>query len=302
MSGQHFPHMLRDSARAAGNIACMGLDPVVEALPESYRFHGINGAISFFAEIFDRMVRERLCPAAFKLNAGFFVQHDTPRVGAFSGSHTLAALIELVREMFPGVPVILDSKRGDIERSSANYAREGFLVWDADAVTVSPYMGRDSVQPFLQQGGLKRGVYVVAHTPNPGARVLQDLIVEFGGERLPLSHAVAHEIVQWSLTTPCLGAVVGATPTVTLGSICRIFAKTSVFVLIPGVGAQGGDPGEVMAQLRGSGVDVELARVSSSSDLTHCWHNAGYSAPHDYSQVCVDRLRALISHLKVSTT
>lgn len=117
-----------------------------------------------------------LVPAAFKPNLGYYQCLDHPRDEDFSGSSALADVLDMLESFFPGIPVILDSKRGDIARSSMNYAKEAFEAWQSDAVTVAPYMGSDSVEPFISFPE-KGGAYLLNRTSNPGGRDLQNLLV-----------------------------------------------------------------------------------------------------------------------------
>ena len=143
--------ILRSSAKETGNTVCMGLDPVLSALPDEEKGNK-ERITSFFSQLFRRMRLEGSVPAAFKPNIGYYSSLDNPRAGDFSGSEALADVLDMIESFFPGIPVILDSKRADIARSSANYAKEAFECWKADAVTISPYMGIDSVVPFCYEG------------------------------------------------------------------------------------------------------------------------------------------------------
>lgn len=117
--------ILKASAAEAGNIVCMGLDPVVDALPAPEK--DVTARIAdYFEQIFTAMKAKDLRVAAFKPNLGYYAKLDRPLEGSFAGSLALAKTIRLIREIFPGVPVILDAKRGDIATSSKNYAQEAF--------------------------------------------------------------------------------------------------------------------------------------------------------------------------------
>jgi len=334
---------LRQSAKETGSIACMGLDPVVEALPRIHAGYGADNILNFLDEIFIEMNKQNALPGAFKPNHGFYLKHDRPkdlldsssmaridRPPHFSGSSALARIIKEIRfifEVFECIPVILDYKRGDIATSSANYAAEGFEAWQADAVTVAPYMGTDSVMPFAKycndQDG--KGVYVLCRTSNKGARDFQDLKVMPNGEELeklieenmvgevpegqllkhlaeavressmPVYMAVAHKIVDWAKENPGIGAVVGATYIKEMDEIARLFAGSGVDIplLIPGVGGQGGSASEVAAVLREAGYDLSLARINSSSGITHPWAKKKEPAPDDYAKVCTAELAKL---------
>ena len=152
----------------------MGLDPIFEAIPNKTGMVKDN-LVNFFKELFDTMHEKNLVPAAFKPNIGYYSALDKPREKDFLGSESLAEILFLIEKYFPGIPVILDSKRGDIARSSLNYAIEAFDCWKADAVTVSPYMGSDSILPFISEKYLDKGAYILNRTSNPGAKDFQNL-------------------------------------------------------------------------------------------------------------------------------
>ena len=282
--------LLRKSAEAVNNIVCMGLDPQIDALPgEGSPREKIN---TFFDELFHRMKLEGVSPAAFKPNIGYYSALDNPREDDFSGSQALCDVLDMLDGLFPGIPVILDSKRGDIARSSLNYAIEAFDKWGANATTISPYMGTDSILPFAYED---KGVYILNRTSNPGGAVLQNLhILDPIDEKeiYPLYIAVAHLIASLAKDHPGLGAVVGATNIQELKDIAKYYANKDIPMLIPGVGSQGGSAEEVMAALRGEGYDIKLARINSSSALTHPWKKA--PVPEDYLDICLKNIKSLV--------
>ena len=283
--------LLRESAKASGNVVCMGLDPVLSVLPESDA-PARERLSTYFAEIFHRMRLEGISPAAFKPNIGYYAVLDNPREEDFSGSLALSDVMDLLDNYFPGVPVILDSKRGDIARSSENYAKEAFDGWKADAVTVSPYMGTDSVLPFAFAD---KGVYILNRTSNPGAADLQNTITLDAvdeKELYPLYLAVAQKIARWNEAHSGIGAVVGATSMKELHDIASYYSDRDVPLLIPGVGSQGGSATEVMAVLGDAGYPRELARINSSSGLTHPWKKG--SAPDNWLSLVIDALKSLV--------
>ena len=286
--------VLSESAKRVGNCACMGLDPQWDVLP--YRSGHIRDDLTtFFTELFEAMEQQSLSPAAFKPNIGYYSALDNPREGQFEGSLALADLLDLLHAKFSGIPVILDSKRGDIARSSANYAQEAFDIWRCDAVTVSGYMGTDSVAPFLYTQEGSRGIYVLNRTSNPGAKDLQGLIVvdEVDEKELyPLYLAVAHRIGKWAERIEGIGAVVGATNLTELQEIARYHGERSIPLLIPGVGSQGASASMTMEALREVGYPVELSRINSSSALTHPWKKA--PAPSDWLARCLGNLSRLL--------
>ncbi len=284
------------SASQVGNITCMGLDPQLEVLP----FQGVDTRTvlnQFFQMLFRRMVLSGLIPSAFKPNIGYYQALDSPRDEDFSGSLALADVMDMVENFFPGIPIILDSKRGDIARSSLNYANEAFSTWLSDAVTVAPYMGRDSVKPFIDHSPLEKGVYILNRTSNPGGKDLQNLMIQSGDAFSPLYQEVASQIITYNNDRGCVGAVVGATNMNELKDIASLYAQHSVPLLIPGVGSQGGSAPSVMAALREVGYPVKLARINSSSALTHPWKKG--PAPEDWLEMCEASLRKLLKETTV---
>ncbi|MDY5932335.1 MAG: orotidine-5'-phosphate decarboxylase [Candidatus Ornithospirochaeta sp.] len=282
---------LRESAKETGNIVCMGLDPVLAALPGEEK--GTRERIAdYFSELFKRMRLEGSVPAAFKPNIGYYSCLDRPRDGDFSGSLALADVMDLLENYFPGVPVILDSKRGDIAKSSLNYANEAFDSWNADAVTVSPYMGTDSVMPFAFED---KGIYILDRTSNPGGADLQNQnVIDSIDEKeiYPLYLSVAHRIAAWAKEHQGIGAVVGATNPAELEDIAVYFSTRNIPMLIPGVGSQGGSAGSVIQIMRKAGYPLELARINSSSGLTHPWKKG--PAPETYLEDALSAIRKLL--------
>jgi orotidine-5'-phosphate decarboxylase len=304
---------LRSSAEKTGSIVCFGIDPVIEALP------GGNPSIAsvhpYIANILMMLQRRGYSPAAFKPNQGFFIKHDYPMVGQQAhlqaeerhrGSSSLAEILyHELGAYFPDIPIILDFKRGDIATSSDNYATEGFVCWGADAVTVNPYMGSDSVMPFIKHTANGKGVYILNRTSNPGAKDFQDLDI-YMGMRLPfgetetsklagipqqavtkkLYECVAEKIIEWSQGNPGVGAVVGATSLDELEKLAALYAGKDIPLLIPGVGGQGGSAKDVADVLRRVGYDLRLARINSSSGLTHPWKKP--PVPEDYASRCIN--------------
>lgn len=281
---------LIESAESVGNVTCMGLDPQIETLPgEGGTREKLN---AYFDELFHRMRLEGVSPAAFKPNIGYYSALDNPREEDFSGSLALVDVLEMLETFFPGIPVILDSKRGDIARSSLNYAIEAFDRWQTDAVTVSPYMGTDSVSPFGYEG---KGVYILNRTSNPGGKIIQNIVTRNEEGEEPLYIAVSRTIAMWAKEHTGFGAVVGATNMAELKDIASYFASCGLAVpmLIPGVGSQGGSAPDVMEAMRSVGYDVRLSRINSSSGLTHPWKKA--PAPEDWLEICLENLKKLNS-------
>ena len=288
-------NFLRETADRAGNVVCMGLDPVLDFLPARLGYRIDEIIPNFFEKLFDEMSNRYLKPAAFKPNAGYYIKHDVPLQGDFSGSLALSKSIKLCREYFPHTPVIMDYKRGDIATSSANYAKEGFERWVADAVTISPYMGSDSVIPFLEYTSKGQGTYVLNRTSNAGGKDFQNLKLEDGRT---LFEAVGDKLIEWSKKYPGTGAVVGATSMKELRTLAEKYSEHEIPLLIPGVGSQGGSAVDVMNALKKAKYDVKLARINSSSGLTHPWKKEGH-IPENWATVCANKLEELIADCKI---
>ncbi len=284
----NYTEKLRRGAKDGRGIICMGIDPVPGFMP--YESGGAGEKIvSFFAKIFESLAAEGISPGAFKPNQGFFSCLDKPREGTFEGSAALAKILDMLSAMFPGVPVILDYKRGDIARSSKNYALEGFESWKADALTVSAYMGRDSVEPFFKEAAFRdAGVYVLNRTSNQGAGEFQNIRMEDGR---PLYLAVAENIRAWADRYPGTGAVVGATSPQELGEIAGIFKDNHIPLLIPGVGSQGGNVKDVLNILKQQGYDIPVIRINVSSAISYPWVRDKKSIPGDWVRECTDSFK-----------
>jgi orotidine-5'-phosphate decarboxylase len=203
------------------SLVCVGLDPEVERFPRALA----GGA----ARIFD--FNKAIVDATADLVCCFKPQFA--HYAAHGAEDQLLRTIEYIHQKYPGVPVLLDAKRGDVGNTAEWYAREAFERYAADAVTVNPYLGGDSLEPFLKHAD--RGVVILCRTSNPGARDLQDL--EFNGRKL--YHVVAEMAAKrWNSRGNCL-LVVGATYPRELAEVREIVGDMPL--LMPGVGAQGGD-------------------------------------------------------------
>ncbi|WP_029409715.1 orotidine-5'-phosphate decarboxylase [Treponema pedis] len=292
----NYLELLKTSAEKTGNCACMGLDPQIEFIPN--KTGNIKKDITcFFKELFLSMKEKKLYPAAFKPNIGYYTASDKPRENNFDGSAALSEIMDILEKEFKGIPVILDSKRGDIARSSLNYAIEAFDCWKADAVTVSPYMGSDSVFPFMSERYSGYGAYILNRTSNGGAADFQNL--KLSSSRF-LYEKTAEKIAEYAEKYAGAGAVVGATGTEELAAIAKIYAKKgNVPLLIPGVGSQGGSAKEVISILENAGYDLRLVRINSSSSLTCSWKNS--EVPERYLEICINNIEKLLNDTKIKT-
>jgi len=274
---------LRISSDKTGNFACFGLDPIFE----------VEKIVPYFESLFKLMKKLSLYPSAFKPNIGYYSVLDKPREQNFQGSIALAKVLDLLEAEFPGIPVILDSKRGDIARSSLNYSKEAFDCWKTDAVTISPFMGVDSISPFIVEN---KCAYILNRTSNNGGKDFQNLIIEDGNT---LYEHVSKKIVEWNKISKnaSLGAVAGATNMAELARISGQFAKEDVPLLIPGVGSQGGSALEVKRTLKENGYPLYLARVNSSSKLTHPWKKPVII--ENALDLCITNIKALLKELEI---
>lgn len=216
-----FIQMLAAAWQKNNSLLCVGLDPDPAKFPA--HLHGRDDAIfAFCADIVDATA-DLVC--AFKPQIAYFAAHRA--------EDQLEALIAHIHAKHPGIPVILDAKRGDIGSTAEQYAIEAFERFQADAVTVNPYMGRDSVDPYL--AWQKKGVILLCRTSNAGGSDLQFLDV--GGEKL-YERVAGLAARDWN-SSGQIGLVVGATFP---AEIARVRALTgNMPLLVPGIGAQGGD-------------------------------------------------------------
>lgn len=214
-----------DQLAAAWNsqqsLLCVGLDPDLARMPAAFQ-HEPDGIFQFCKAIVDATADLACC---FKPQIAYFA--------ALGAERQLELLCAHIKTNYPHLPLILDAKRGDIGATATQYAREAYDRYLADAVTVNPYMGFDSVQPYM--AWTERGVIILCRTSNPGGSDLQFLDV--GGKPL-YQHVAALVAHQWNQNGQC-ALVVGATFPHELAQVRAIVGDMPL--LVPGVGAQGGD-------------------------------------------------------------
>lgn len=217
----------RSSMAAKNSHLCVGLDTVLEKIPEHLKINGIDGMLEFNREIINAT---KPFAAAYKVNLAFYEQYGTDGY-------------DLLKKTFELIPAdclsIADAKRGDIGNTSKAYAKAVFEELNADAITVNPYMGNDSVAPFLYNP--EKFVFLLAFTSNPGSFDFQKL--KIGGKEL--YKCVVEKSVTWA-SKDNLGFVVGATHPSEIADLREMIPDR--LLLIPGIGTQGGDiPGTVAA-------------------------------------------------------
>lgn len=253
-----FTDMLRAASAQNQSMLCVGLDPEPARFPAALRGDA-RKIYDFCAAIVDATA-DLAC--AFKPQIAYFAAHGA--------EDQLERLMQHMRSHAPHVPIILDAKRGDIGSTAEQYAKEAFERYGADAVTLSPFMGFDSVAPYLQYHG--KGAFLLCRTSNPGGDDLQNQrLASVEGQPLLYEHVARLAQGPWNQNGQ-LGLVVGATYPAEIERV-RAIAPT-LPLLIPGVGAQGGDAvATVRAGLRADGPIV----VNSSRAILYASAGADFA-------------------------
>jgi orotidine-5'-phosphate decarboxylase len=263
-----FAEKLLQASRRNNSLLCLGLDPDPELMPET-------GVIEFNRAVIDA-TSDLVC--AYKPNLAFYEA---------LGSAGLAALQETVKHVPDNIPVIGDAKRGDVGHTARAYARALFEVLGFDAVTVNPYLGHDSIEPFTLYAD--RAVFVLCRTSNPGAVDFQDAqcSMEQGSGRQPLYRLVAGKALEWNERNN-IGLVVGATYPQELKEIRQLCPQ--MHLLIPGIGAQGGDL--EWAVRHGTDGEGRKAIFSSSRQILYASKGSDYARA---ARQAADQLRRQIN-------
>lgn len=273
MNNLHFPDRLAQAVTRCGNALCVGLDPRWESLPKTIRDKhagdGLIGAARAFEAFCVRVLELARGKAPVVKPQSAFFEACGPE-----GMQAQANVLRVASEL--GFVTILDAKRGDIASTATAYADAAFggtriaervyPVWNADSLTVNPYLGLDSVEPFLKSAQAdRRGMFVLVRTSNPGASLFQD--VDCAGSKL--YRRVAEAVNAWNEPTlgecglGAVGAVVGATHPAELAELRRFMPN--VWFLVPGYGAQGGSAEDVRVAFRSDGLG---AVINSSRGVT----------------------------------
>ena len=239
-----FVQKLQQAVEANQSLLCVGLDPDPYKFPHRFASPDAAGLLDWGRRIIDATADLVCC---YKPNAAFYEQFGAPG---------WEALRETIAAVPNHIPVLLDAKRGDIGSTATAYARAAFETLGADAVTVSPYLGRDAVAPFLAYPG--KTVFVLGYTSNPSAAAIQ----EFGPAGYPLFAHVLREAAGWGEPDQ-VGFVVGATQPEALRRARALLGDIGNWILAPGVGAQGGDLAAALdagLTAKGSGLIVPVSR------------------------------------------
>lgn len=222
----NFLEKLLMASRQHNSLLCVGLDPEPDRFPANLRSMPVAQAVVHFCQAIIEATAPYVC--AYKPNLAFF---------EVLGPEGMYVFQEVLRAIPAPVPIIADAKRGDLGNTARNYAAALFDVYGCDAVTVNPYLGYDSVAPFLAYQ--QKGVLLLCRTSNPSAHDFQDLPVQGEkGQVRPLYEVVALRVQSWNEAGNC-GLVVGATYPQELRAIRALCPNMPI--LIPGVGVQGGD-------------------------------------------------------------
>lgn len=251
-----FVEKLLNRTKAVDSMLCVGLDPDPARLPDCVK----NEEDPVFT--FCKAIVDATAPYACSFK---------PQIAYFAGSgneRSLEKICAYIRENYPDIPVILDAKRGDIGSTAKQYAKEAFVRYGADAVTLSPYMGFDTIEPYFEYAD--RGVIVLCRTSNPGGADIEELDV--GGEMV-YERIARLAGSTWNKTGQmCL--VVGATQPQEIANVRRLAPK--VPLLVPGIGAQGGDVNAAVA----AGLDADGwgMMINSSRAIIYAGKDENYAA------------------------
>jgi orotidine-5'-phosphate decarboxylase len=251
------------------SLLCVGLDPDPESMPKI-------GLLEFNKAIIDATA-DLVC--AYKPNLAFYEA---------SGIEGLKALQKTIEHIPDHIPIIGDGKRGDIGNTARAYAKALFATFSFDAATVNPYLGFDSVEPFIEYN--EKGVFILCRTSNPGAVDFQSL-VDVGGT--PLYEAVVRKAKEWNVHNN-IGLVVGATYTEELKTIRQLCPEMPI--LIPGIGAQGGD----LAATVKYGIDAkgEKAIIAVSRQILYASQGKDFAkAARQKAQELRDNINGLIGQI-----
>src|SRR3989344_439124 len=281
MSKRNFRELL-EARWSLDKFVCIGLDPELNKLPDHFRDQYVENTdvtvgkqFLTFCQSIVEATHSNAC--AYKPNVAFFESYGS------QGWEAVQQIITMIHKIAPNVPVILDAKRGDIGNSNVAYVDSAFNFLKADAITVHPYLGFESLKPFLDQKD--KGIFVLCRTSNPGAGEFQDLMVHGEPFYCHLARAVAD---RWNENGNC-ALVVGATYPDELSRIRGIVG--SMPILIPGVGAQGGDLKR--AVLAGNDSRGWGMIINSSRGIIYA------SGGKDFAQAAqqeVERLNGAINH------
>lgn len=238
-----FMEKLKNASRKNNSLVCVGLDPDLKKLPECVK----NEKYPIFA--FNKAIIDATCDSVccYKPQAAYYAGQ--------SADDELKMTIDYIHENYPEIPVILDVKRGDIGSTADMYAKEAFCRYNADAVTVNPYMGFDTLKPFLDYAD--KGVIILCRTSNPNSGDLQNLVCD---GKMIYEHVAIYARDKWNYNNN-IALVIGATYPEELQHIRQLCPEMTF--LVPGVGTQGGDVEKVVrygCDAEGLGMAINSSR------------------------------------------
>lgn len=274
---------LEKKAKEHKTLLCFGLDPVSENIPETIQGSTKERITTFYSSIIDALPERSI--SALKPNYAFYAQYG------FEGLEALKSMIDRYKDKYT---IILDSKRGDIGKTSAAYAKECYDFWQADSVTISGFMGLDSIFPYFKHfEETGKGAYMLCRTSNEGAN---DLLCQTMADGKPFYSRVLQKAIEWHKDG--LGLVVGATDIADLESILHQISvsKKRFPLLIPGVGAQGGSAKEVRELLDKYPELLKIARINASSSIAYAYQKQD---TEDYVAAAQKEVAELNKHLKI---
>ena len=262
-----FQQKLDSSIKKNNSLVCVGLDTTIDKIPSHLR-ESHEALFTFNKEIIDAT---HAFVSTYKLNSAFY------EASGEKGVEQLQKTCTYIQDNYPEIPIILDAKRADIGNTNEGYISYAFSYLNVDAITLQPYLGSESLEPFLQ---LKdKGIIVLCRTSNPGAREFQDLVID----GRPLYQHVAENIVQnWNKNGNCM-LVVGATYPNEM-KIIRAIAGDMTF-LVPGIGVQGGDLESTMK----NGLNTKKAGLIIHSARAIIYASSG----KDFAEVAAEKAKEL---------
>jgi orotidine-5'-phosphate decarboxylase len=248
---QNFAAKLKLAQQVSGGLLCVGLDPDLEKFPKDIAPGTLSANAAVLA--FNKRIIDATCDvaAAYKPQAAFYA--------AIAAEDALTQSIRYIRERAPHALVIFDGKRNDIGNTAVAYAKESFDRYAADAATVNPYMGEDSVRPFLKRAD--RGTVLLCRTSNSGGKNFQDLLVDGAPLYMQVARRAARE---WNAAGNLM-LVVGATNPSEMAALRREHPELTF--LVPGIGAQGGDLEAILAA--GLNADGAGLLISASRSINY---------------------------------
>lgn len=252
-----FIKLCKERFDKCNSVLCIGLDPIIEKMPFKDSLNIGKTISNFYYPIIDNFQKYAI---AVKPNIAFYEQYG------IEGYNALKNVINRAKKF--SVPVILDAKRGDIGNTSKAYAKAAFDELKVDAITLSPYLGSDSLIPFFAYKD--KGFFILARTSNIGSSDIQ--LLKLRNNNI-LYQEVASKIIEWNKKFSAgIGAVIGATQINELKDVISIFKEnTFVPILIPGIGSQGGNFNEVINIIKGFKYPLHMVFINSSSKINYAY-------------------------------